>query len=467
MILKKIYYICLLIMVLSGLNSTCHHIQAKEGGGFVPDELVCQFLPPLTIDSINSQFGTSTSKYLVQLDSYLLETELGVNIESLVVEILTLPEVVYCEPNYLLDAPEPVQSSQPFADEMQVGSYEDQVAAVTLNIPEANVLSTGSSVQVAVIDAGINMDHPILASTTVSGFDYVDNDTIAGEIVGTSSTGHGTFVAGVIKLIAPDAVSNSYRVLDTAGRGNGYTIAEAVLQAIEDSCKVINLSIVMNGKHATLDDAIEYARNNDILVVAAAGNDGDETEKFPASDSYTLSVAGLDSTNLKADFSNYNNKVDVCAPSTAIYAPYMDSSYAWWDGTSFAAPFVAGLAAMLFEVNPDATWNEVVDIITQTATNIDSLNPGLEGLLGDGLINPTAALEMMGAFRCGDINNDSDGPNVEDLTYLVAYLFKGGVPPIHIEAANIDEIGDTPNVSDLVYLVAYLFKGGPEPVCSP
>ncbi len=465
MLIKKIFLFCALIMVNIGLNST-NSLIAKEAGEFVPDELVCQFIAPLTIDSLNNQFGTSTGKYLSQLDSYLLETDPGVNIDSLVDEILALPEVVYCEPNFLLDAPEPVQSSQPFLDQEAVGTFEDQFSALTLNIPDANILSTGSSVGVAVIDAGINMTHPALSSTTVSGFDYVDNDPIAEDVTGTPATGHGTFVSGVIKLVAPGAISKSYRVLDTAGSGNGYTIAEAVLQAIEDSCKVINLSIVMNGKHPTLDDAVEFARNNNVIVVAAAGNDGDETEKFPASDSYTLSVAGLDTTNHKADFSNYNNKVDVCAPSTAIYAPYIDSSYAWWDGTSFAAPFVAGLAALLFEVNPDATWNDIVDVITQTAIDIDSLNPAFEGLLGYGLIDPVAALEMFGAFKCGDVDNDSEGPYISDLTYFVNYIFKGGLPPVHLESANVDGIGDMPNITDLVYLVNYIFKGGPDPVCS-
>ncbi len=455
-----------LIPVLVGLILSPDPAAAKQVGDFVDDELVCRLLPPLTIDSINNQFGTTTESYLNQIGSYRLLTDPGVDVESLAVEILTLPEVVYCEPNYLLDAPEPVQSSQPFLDEMEIGTFPDQEAALALNIPQTHELATGANATVAVIDAGVNFTHPVLTGSAVSGFDYVDNDSVASDTSGFPVTGHGTFVAGVVKLVAPDAVTRSYRVLDTAGRGNGFTIAEALLQAVADSCKVVNLSIVMNDKHATLDDAIEFARNNNVLVVAAAGNDSSEVERFPASDSYTLAVAGLDSMNLKADFSNFNGKVDVCAPATRIYSPFTDSSYAWWDGTSFAAPFVAAQAALMFSVNPNLTWEEVVDAITGTAINIDSLNPAYEGMLGEGLIDPMAALDAIGAFICGDIDDDGAGPNIADLSHLVDYLFRGGLPPAHPDAANVDGTGEIPDVADLSYLVDYLFRGGPAPVCA-
>ena len=151
-----------------------------------------------------------------------------------------------------------------------------------------------------VIDAGVNLTHPLLAGTTSPGLDYVDGDSLANDEPGGMASGHGSFVAGVVKLVAPDAQIVPYRVLNPDGRGNGYTIAEAVLQAVEDGCKVINISMVMAGQHGSLDFAIEYAKNNNVMVIAAAGNDSINTDLFPAKDSYTISVAALDTLNHKA-----------------------------------------------------------------------------------------------------------------------------------------------------------------------
>ena len=314
---------------------------------YIPEQLICQLLPGNDIENINSTYSTTTLVYLPSLDIYLLQTETGVDAAVLAVQISLEPSVIVCEPNYIFDTPEGVQSSQPFLDELGSGDYQAQTAALTLNIEQAQTASMGTGIRVAVIDVGINMTHPQLAPVTTSGFDFVSNDAVASDEPGGVASGHGTFVAGVINLVAPESEIISYRVLDTTGRGNGFSVTEAVIQAVDNGCKVINLSMVMDVQHAALDLAIEYARNNDVMVIAAAGNDSIDTDKFPFKDSYTLGVAAVDSNNVLADFSNYGGKVDVCAPGTQIYAPFLDSSFAWWDGTSFAAPFVAAQAALL------------------------------------------------------------------------------------------------------------------------
>ena len=221
----------------------------------------------------------------------------------------------------------------------------------------------------------------------------------------------------------------------------------------------------MSVAHGSIDLAISYAHDNNVMVIAAAGNDALETDLFPAKDSYTLSVAAVDTTNLLADFSNYGGKVDVCAPGTQIYAPHLDSMYAWWDGTSFAAPFVAGQAALLYALDPHATWNDIRDAITLTATDLEPLNPGYEGKLGFGLINPEASLASIDPFICGDMNNDNVGPDITDLLYLVEFMFNFGPPPPEVETMDIDDDGIC-DISDLLYFVDYFFvPGSPSPVC--
>ncbi|MDH3891224.1 MAG: S8 family serine peptidase [candidate division Zixibacteria bacterium] len=440
---------------------------AGSTGDYSPGDLVCAVTQPAFIDSINIDYGTTVKNFLPQIGGYLLEVPNGSDIEALALDIALRPDVLYCEPNFLLDAPEGVQSSQGFIDEMQVGSFLDQNAAALINLAGAHDLVTGGNVSVGIIDAGVNMTHPDLTQNVASGFDYVDNDSNAVDEPGGRASGHGTFVAGLVSLVAPDADLISYRVLDTTGRGNGYTIAEALLQAVADGCRAVNLSIVMTGKHSTLDEAISFARDQGVVVTAAAGNDSTGLERFPAKDSYTLAVAGVDSNLVKADFSNFNGKVDICAPATRVYAPYDDSMYAWWDGTSFAAPFVAGLAALLYERHPGASWDDIINSILEPAVDIDSLNEEYAGMLGSGLIDPVASLRFLDLQKCGDIDGNGQGPDISDLIYLVDYMFNGGAVPPVLELADLNGDGVPAEIGDLVHLVDYMFSGGLPPACDP
>lgn len=432
----------------------------QDTGDYVEGELVCKLVNETYIDTINATYGTTTQQFLNQIGGFLLTVPPGQDADSLSTEISLDPNVIFCDLNYYLDAPEPVQGSQPFIDLVGGESFALQPSALALSLPDVHSIATGNGIKVGVIDGGIDPNHPVFNGSVGSGYDYVDNDTIPQDSPGGSASGHGSFVSGVIKLVAPESIIMPYRVLDTAGRGNGFTVAEAILQAVADSCKVINLSMVMTGKHETVDVAIEFARDNNVLIVCAAGNDATEPDRFPASDSYTLSVAALDSNNFKADFSNYGGKVDVCAPGTQIYAPYMDTLYAWWDGTSFAAPFVTGQAALIYGANQGVTWSGVVNAIVETAIDVDSLNPLYEGRLGSGLISPLDALGLT-IIICGDINGDGQSGDISDLTYLVSYLFLGGTAPSDSSAANVDGSETGLDIADLTYLVAFLFLNGP------
>jgi subtilisin family serine protease len=231
---------------------------------------------------------------------------------------------------------------------------------------------------------------------------------------------------------------------------------------------VINLSLGMIGVDDALDEALKYAKMNNVLVVASAGNDSTAENTifpFPASHAYCLAVGALDSLNVKAVFSNYGPKVDYCAPGTWIYAPYIDSFYAWWDGTSFATPFVSGLAALLISRDPTLNWEQVDTLIAESAVNIDSLNPGFEGLLGHGLIDMVAALEALEPLVIGDANTDSI-VNIGDAVFIIGYIFRSGPPPIRPVAADANCDGRI-NVGDAVFIIRYLFSSGPAPCSVP
>jgi len=362
---------------------------------YVQSELVVGLEEGYNIDTINELFETVEVQYLAQLDVHLLNTMAGQDIDSLAAAIAEMQGVAFAHPNYIVDPMEPVQGSIPFGDENFVGSYAEQQAAQILNLNDAHNVATGSQVKVGIIDGGVNYLHPVLSSTATSGWDYVDDDFDAMDDSGGVNTGHGTFVAGVVHLVAPSAKIRSYRVTNTQGQSDGWLVAEAILQAVEDSCRIINISLVIMDEHDAVRDAIAYARNHDVLVVAAAGNAHNGLPEYPASDINTLAVAAVDSTMTLADFSNFGSYVDVCAPGVNIYSPYIDTSYAWWGGTSFAAPFVTAEAALILSLEPDLTWEEIRDAILATAEPIDDINPAYAGLLGAGIIDPLGALMQL------------------------------------------------------------------------
>ncbi|MCM2271614.1 MAG: S8 family serine peptidase [candidate division Zixibacteria bacterium] len=445
-------------LTIALLASLAPYVAAGPTGDFVPEQMVCKVMPGYSVDSINQQYGTSVTRYLSHISAYLLETQPGQNAESLAAVIATDPQVVYCSANYLLDAPEAVQSSQPFLDAVPSTDPMTQTAATTLQLSSTQSVTTGDGVLVGVIDAGINLAHPTLQPAATSGYDFIANDSSAIDEEGGRGSGHGTFVAGVINLVAPDAHLIAYRVLDTTGRGDGFMIADALLTAVDQGCKVINLSIVMSGKHDVLDEAIEFARNQNVMVIAAAGNDSSEVELFPALDSYVLAVAAVDSLDQKSLYSNYHGKIDICAPGDSVYAPYLDSAYAWWDGTSFAAPFVAATAALIYAIKPTATWEEVRDALLNTTVNIDSQNPAYVGKLGQGRLDPLAAVQFIQQTCCVGTTGNLDGVgtvDLSDLSLLIAYITMSNVRPTCRAEWNLNSQGAI-DLTDLSIMIAYV-----------
>ncbi len=436
----------------------------EKGGDYKPDEIVCRMSPGISIDIINQEYGTTVKSHQSQTDCYLLTTSPDQDAEVLAGIISNREDVVYCGANYYLYVPESFQRSQAFLDELSVGDVETQAAAVLFDFSNVRELATGAGIKVAVIDCGINFFHPEFTKTgeVSSGWDYIDGDDDAFDEPGGWGSGHGTFIAGIIRLVAHDSPIFSYRVLDTLGRGNGYDIASAILMAIEDSCRVINLSLGMQGRHDAIDDALRYAEQNEVIVTAAAGNDSTNQcllFPYPAEKAYCIAVAALDSLNVKADFSNYGQKVSVCAPGTNIYAPYHGDTYAWWSGTSFSTPFVTGLAALLLSVNPQLKWIEVANIMAATAINVDSLNPELSGLLGAGLIDMEAAIIVASDF----VNGDADGSgsmNIGDAVFLINYIFHFGPPPQQLIAGDANHDGYV-NIGDVVYIIHCIFHSEP------
>jgi subtilisin family serine protease len=287
-------------------------------------------------------------------------------------------------------------------------------ADADIDAPEAWDVTRGHpNVIVADIDTGADLDHPDLQANILprgaEDWDFAD----AGDPVPDDMDGHGTHTAGTAA-----AVDNAVGVIGVATRcrimplrvdlraGMDQNRADAInyvaLQADDDRRFVINCSWRMNGDHAGVRTAIQNAVDNNVVVVFAAGNRGqntDVTPQFPGVYPEVIAVAALDQRDQKATFSNFGRNVDVSAPGVNIFSSFPNDNYAFLDGTSMAAPHVAGLAALVWSVDRGLTNEGVRQVIEDTCDDIDAANPGFAGMLGRGRINAFRAVSraMVGA----------------------------------------------------------------------
>jgi len=201
--------------------------------------------------------------------------------------------------------------------------------------------------------------------------------------------GHGTMVAGILAVMAPDAMIMPLRAFDDKGCGTTYNIAKAVKYAVSHGAQVINMSFGISGQTQTLKKTIGEAVNAGVTVVASAGNGNTAVPQYPAAYPGVLGVAATNLTDVKASFSNYGSTIFVSAPGSNIVSAYPGGYYAELSGTSFSAPMVAAEAALLRSLKTSGWKNS----IAAGVDNIDALNPAYIGQLGTGRINLLKALQ--------------------------------------------------------------------------
>jgi hypothetical protein len=263
----------------------------------------------------------------------------------------------------------------------------NQPAAAQLQLDAAHQLSAGAGETVAVLDTGVDASQPALAGKVLPGWDYVSDDPRPsdrasgtdsnGDGIPDSAVGHGTFVSGLIALVAPQARILPERVLDSDGNGNVFVVAQAILDAVDAGAQVINLSFGTGTQITSrlFNDAVAEAQRRGVVVVAAAGNDASEHPHYPASQPGVVSVGALDSNNSAlAAYSNRGPWVAVAAPGTNLVGPSPSGGYVTWSGTSMAAPIVAGQVALLRAAATQRSANQVTDAIDRTTQHLDHQN---------------------------------------------------------------------------------------------
>jgi subtilisin family serine protease len=320
-------------------------------------------------------------------------------------------------------------------------AYAEQPALKVIGADQVRKISTGAGTRVVYIDTGVDPMHPAVRPWLEPGADVV-NDRSASELDGLSQDmalldqdmmalldqdmmalldhklifllnqsfasilnsaarssafppafGHGTLVAGVIHVVAPDARIVPIKAFDAYGYTTMFSLIESVYKAIDLDADVLNMSFSTTQDSDIFRKAIDTARGSGIAVVASAGNDArDGKDLYPAAYTGVYGIAATDLNDRLASFSNYGTGVSAAAPGAYVISTVPGGKYAAAWGTSFSAPVVSGAMALLASTRGHGQSNS--SLVINTADSIDGLNPGFEKKLGKGRINVRQALKI-------------------------------------------------------------------------
>lgn len=308
--------------------------------------------------------------------------------------------------------------------------YAQQWGLARINCPDAWDRTTGStSVTVAVVDTGVDLNHPELAPLLVAGQDLVNwapgsvpksGWVFEGDFMGVDSdpqdeVGHGTHVAGTIACVSNNATGVAgvtwrtrlmpvrvlARIRETAtgrisGTGSSVDIAAGIRWATDHGAQIINMSLGGYGDAQVEREAVAYAISRGVVVVAAMGNDNTDQPHYPSAYPDVVAVGATDASDRRASFSNRGNWIDVAAPGVQIQSTYWDDTYASLSGTSMATPHVAGVAALILAIAPTTTPAQVANILRNTAKPLrDTPTDAVPNdRYGHGLVQAAAAVNM-------------------------------------------------------------------------
>jgi type VII secretion-associated serine protease mycosin len=285
-----------------------------------------------------------------------------------------------------------------------------------INADTAWNCSLGAGVIVAVIDTGVDLDHPDLQPNLVTGKTFVSGTTSPND-----DQGHGTHVAGIVAGVgnnggiigvAPEASIMPVKVLNSSGTGSIFDVADGISWAVDHGARVLNLSLGSSQNSSTLTSAVNYAYTKGAFIVAAAGNCGDSTyllngctsqdqPQYPAALSNVMAVASVNAADSQSSFSNEGSYVEIAAPGSDIVSAYAGGGYESISGTSQATPHVAGLAAMIWSQLPALSNEQVRARIQATAQDLGT--SGRDTKFGYGLIDVEAALRSSSATALAEI----------------------------------------------------------------
>ena len=430
--MKKLILFCLFVIGLSFALFSFINVQGLSTRGDF-ETIVLDFRESIPAEELRQDLQAIEQKYNVnaRLDNKFSKKDNVYIIEGDKQRIKELrksefaQDTEFIEPNYIYKIPE---GGNPEQDEVAREAeylqsddileevkpklkgandplYSKQWHLHNINVEGAWDKTKGSGVTVAVIDTGVSKVRDLEETEFVKGYDFVNDRENASD-----DNGHGTHVAGTIA----QATNNSYgvagvayearlmplKVLSSYGGGTVADIAEAIKFAADNGADVINMSLGGGGESQLMKDAINYAHSKGVVIIAAAGNENENSASYPARYPNVFAVSALGPDGLKAPYSNYGAGVDISAPGGSDAGKVlqatvdMDSKgeevFLGLQGTSMAAPHVAGVAALVKATGVEEP-DEIVKVIAESARVIqdDGLN-----YYGAGQLNAEAAVSL-------------------------------------------------------------------------
>ncbi|WP_084284702.1 S8 family peptidase [Clostridium lundense] len=268
------------------------------------------------------------------------------------------------------------------------------------------LVSQKREIKVAVLDTGIDYNHPDLKNRVLKnlGYDFVNEDSDP-----IDDNGHGTHVSGIIAAEANnkqgicgivgtlDVKIIPIKVLNKNGEGDSDIIAKGIRYATDQGADIINLSFGCVDKNTDIENALIYAQDKGVFTVAAAGNDNTDCNIYtPAGDKESFTVSAVDTRLRKAAFSNYGSNIEVASPGVRVLSTVPNGNYEAWDGTSMSAPIVSGIAAIIKAENPTLSPAQIKSLLENSSKDI--LTKGKDIYSGYGLVNAYTAIQKTKAI---------------------------------------------------------------------
>jgi subtilisin family serine protease len=403
----------------------------RDTGGLATLQKICKTLGCNVAEALDAE---ALNAPLAQV--FLLTAADSVNPTTFLQILLTQPGVVDAEGDQLAHTagytiPKSLSDTKPvnYFGQTVARGYITQPAVQIINLSNAqNTFHLKGAGIVAVIDTGIDPNHPVLKNMLVPGYDFTRNQPGEGDetldvtlssipTVGgatwvnqqsaanldqstaavvdgnpdCSAFGHGTMVAGIIHLVAPGASLMPLKAFRADGTGYNSEIIRAIYFAVFHNANILNMSFNVAGYSLELKKAVDFAAFKGLISVAAAGNSGKEILVYPAAFVSVMGIASTSDKDQRSSFSNYGTQlVWVAAPGEGVVTTYPFATYAAGWGTSFSTPFVAGVAALMLDVR--SSCNE-----SQSAQAIAHAKP-VDSTLGYGRLDAYQAVQAWRQF---------------------------------------------------------------------
>lgn len=391
----------------------------SKGIHYVPDQILVKFKSAASAPFVEATIAAYQAKQIrriPKIEVFLLQIPKELTVEEMLYVLRKNPYIEFAEPNYkayLAVTPNDTLFRWQYAlhnSGQEIGDSPESPKGTPnadIKAPSAWEETKGDGeVVIAVIDTGVDMEHPDLENQIYSnGRDFVNDDDDA-----TDDQGHGTFVAGIaaaetnnnkgVAGVAWNCKILPIKAIDEEGEGTYEWIEQAIIWAADYGADVINLSLGGPVPSQSLEAALNHAFSRDIVIIAAAGNEGAEVLYPAAYDGYCLAVAATDYDDVRLDWSNFGPEVDVAAPGERVVGPVPTwlwgpdyIPYGFWGGTSMSTPHVAGLAALIKSIKPWLKAADIMHVIRYSADDVNSTDyPGKDNFIGYGRINMEKAL---------------------------------------------------------------------------